>query len=78
MLSVAVFQRCTIRGIGTGMGIWWTGIEADEIRVVCHLMQVPLHRVADIAWDVRYMGRCVAEARNRRAEQAAKARRANA
>lgn len=74
MLSVAVFQRCTIRGIGAGMGIWWTGIEADEIRTVCELMQVSPHRVADIAWDVRYMGSCVASARNRRAEQAAKAR----
>lgn len=78
MLSVDVFQRCTITGIGAGMGIWWTGISADEIRIVCETLQVPQRRIADVAWDVRYMGKVVADARNRRAEQAAKARKANA
>lgn len=79
LLAVRVFTLCTVTGIGTGMGgIWWTGIAPDEIQVVCALLSLPRAQRAAITWDVRYMGRCVAEARNQRAAEEATRRRANA
>lgn len=75
LLAVRVFQRCTVTGIGAGMGgVWWTGIAADEILLICRLLKVPKAKWADVSWDVRYMGSCVAKARNERAAAAAERR----
>ncbi len=75
LLAVRVFQHCTITGISAGLGgIWWTGIAAEEISVVCRLLNVPASQQADVTWDVRYMGKCVADARNQRAAEAARRR----
>lgn len=79
LTAARVFQLCTVQGISIGMGgVWWQGIEIGEIRNACEMLELPHEQWAGITWDVRYMGRCVAQERNQRAEQDSKRRRANA
>ncbi len=76
LTAVKVFQLCTVRGVSAGLGgVWWQGIEISEIRAACDLLELPHAQWAAITWDVRYMGRCVANARNARAEAAARSKR---
>lgn len=76
LTAVRVFQLCTVRGIGAGMGgVWWQGIEIAEIRSACELLKIPHEDCDGVTWDVRYMGRCVANVRNQKAAAAAKKQR---
>jgi hypothetical protein len=56
-------------------GVWWQGIEIAEIRSACELLELPQKNWAGVTWDVRYMGRCVANVRNQKAAAAAKKQR---
>ncbi len=53
-------------------GAVWLGISASEARAALALCRTPAADRRDVAEDVQYMGRVVAEERNRRAEARAK------
>lgn len=77
MDSVEVFGLCEIAcivlaepfacglGVSVRSRILWTGIEAVEIHAACKLLRLRRRRRADVAADVRHMGRIVAQSRNR-------------
>lgn len=72
---MAVFQLCTIQGIGAGMGgILWSGVTACEVRAAMALARVPLAEREQVARDAVFMGSEVAAERNRRAAAEAKRR----
>lgn len=73
--AVDVFRLCAIGGIGTFGGLYWTGIDAAEIRAACALLRIPRADWPDLAADVHYMGAEVAEDRNKRQERASKRKR---
>lgn len=55
-------------------GVWWQGIDIEEIGAACKLLEIPPDRLAGITLDVRFMGRVVANARNERAAREAKSK----
>lgn len=70
--AFAVFRLCTIAAIGTFGGLFWTGIEAVEIRAACLLCRMPRADWPELADDVRFMGSDVAAERNQRMAQKSK------
>lgn len=72
--AVGVFQLCPVAGIGHMGGVLWQGIAPEHIRAACLLLRRPRADWPDLATDVAYMGRCVADERNRQAAARAKAR----
>lgn len=69
MASAHAFMACDIEAMSGGFGLHWTGIGAEQIRAVCALQRIARDDWPDVLADVRYMGGCVAEARNRSAQQ---------
>jgi hypothetical protein len=61
--AVEVFEHCQLTVVG-GMGVWWHGISAAELRAAMCTLRVPRAERAEIAEDVQYMGRAVAAAIN--------------
>ena len=66
--ALDAFRLCAIACIGTFGGLFWTGIEATEIRAALLLARIPRGDWTDVAADVHYMGAEVAAERNRRAK----------
>ena len=76
MRVVDVFRTCMASGIGAGLGgVMWLGIPATEVRAALSVMRIARVDWPDVAEDVQYMGRVVADERNRRAAADAKSRR---
>lgn len=70
--AVDVFQLCPVVAVGAGMGgLHWQGIAPSEIRSVCFLLRLPRVKWPELVGDVVFMGRCVADARNRQAAEQA-------
>ena len=62
--SCAVFRLCRVNGIGTMAGIFWTGIDPQQIRSALLLLRIHREAWPEIANDVEFMGSVVAEHRN--------------
>lgn len=62
--SVEVFKLCTIDAIAAGFGIYWIGVSSLQIKSACALLGFARKHWAQIAEDVTFMGKEVAEARN--------------
>lgn len=65
--AIAVFGLCRIGGIGHMGGIHWQGFAPESIRAALALCSTPREDRLDVAQDVAFMGRSVADERNARA-----------
>lgn len=70
--AIDVFGLCQVGGVGHMGGIAWNGIEPGAIRAACLLLRIPRAQWTEVAKDVAYMGRCVAQERNREAAERAR------
>lgn len=73
--AIEVFRLCTIELAASFGGVLWLDITAVELRAALALRRVPRAAWPDVADDVRFMGREVANERNRRADRDAKRKR---
>jgi hypothetical protein len=66
--TVEVFLRCQPQ-VHLGMGIYWQGVSASEVRAACLLLRVPLDERADVLDGVQHMAQVIADIRNREAQR---------
>jgi hypothetical protein len=66
--TVEVFLRCQPQ-VHLGMGIYWQGVSASEVRAACLLLRVPLDERADVLDGVQHMAQVIADIRNREANK---------
>jgi hypothetical protein len=66
LTTVEVFLRCQPQ-VHLGMGIYWQGCTATEVRAACLLMRVPLAERAEVLDGVQHMAQVIADIRNREA-----------
>jgi hypothetical protein len=66
--TVEVFLRCQPQ-VHLGMGIFWQGCTATEVRAACLLMRVPLAERAEVLDGVQHMAQVIADIRNREAQR---------
>lgn len=65
---VAVFRRCQPQ-VAVGMGVFWQGVTAGEVRSACLMLGVPRREWARHIDGVQLMARTIAELRNKEAAE---------
>lgn len=66
MAAVAVFRTCRLHAIAAGMGVFWDGISAQELRAGLWLHRVPAAERESVIEDVQFMAQAACRQLNRK------------